>query len=187
MKDKIPIFTCPECGKNLFEVGVTEHTNNADISTSLIFEPGKLITGETIVESNTTRMIRCNHCHSDLNMDSDYLLNVFEGQKTEKEVKILCKMIDKPIYECPHCKVNIFKKGFIEITIGGLSECHVTFDEGGADYGETCINNPSEQYIRCAACETDIQVAQEWLVSFYDGSCTLDEIIDECGPDSNTL
>jgi len=174
--DTKPVFTCPYCKSNLFKVNVIEYATGADITTKIEFNEDHMVIHKTMIGNSKHTWIKCKKCCTNIDMDIDQLDAVFSGRYTEEQMKIQCKIIDKPVLLCPHCNEDIFKKGFNEVTTGGLSHAEVLFDSGGADYSDTCIEDMTDQWSECIACGGKIEIHASVLVDYYNGECSLEHI-----------
>lgn len=174
-----PIFTCPSCGKNIFDVGLTECATGADISTVIDFKQAHLNVYETQISSAGHKWIKCNNCHNGIKIDVDQLDAVFSGRCTEEQIKIQCKIIQRPVFRCPQCRVDIFKAGINEVTTGGLSHTEITFDNTGETNGDTCIEDVRDQWSECNNCNARIDINATDLINYYNGDCALEDITSE--------
>jgi len=177
-KYEIPVFTCPECGKNLFEVGVTEHTNGADVTVVMTFKDAKLNDSDYVIDARREQYIECNKCHARIDIDSDYLLSVFEGRRTQEEVKIECNISERPKFPCLHCKENLFEKGFDECLYGGTATSQIIFDDE-VKTAPALISDYTEQWVECNNCGSRIDIDAMVLINFYNGICTREHIEEE--------
>ena len=177
MNTEQPVFTCPSCGKNVFDVGVTECATGADISTVIRFN-----------ESNRTpyiataehRWIKCDNCHNSIkNMTVNRLDAVFSGNYTEEQMKTKCGIIQRPVFLCPSCKLNLFKEGIYEVTRGGISKAQITFCSDGTDASDVMISDITEQWSECSNCGARIDIDAINLIDYYEGECSLEDINSE--------
>ena len=177
---KQPIFTCPHCSENLFEVGVVEFISNANISTVIDFNQGHMSAHETQLDGpNDGKQIQCRNCKNVIDVNSDQLDAVFSGRCTEEQMKIQCKILHHPTLICKLCKMDIFKFGLYEVTEGGTAKTKITFHTDGHDIDETKITNISGQWSECANCHASIDVNAIDLINYYEGECSLEDIISE--------
>ena len=175
-----PTFTCPHCSKNLFEVGVVEFVSNTNISTVIGFNQGHMNNYDTQLEGpNNRKQIQCRSCKCVIDMDSDQLDAVFSGRCTEEQMKIQCKILHNPILICKLCKMDIFKSGFYEVSEGGTAKTKITFSTDSHDIDETKITNISGQWSECANCHASIDVNASDLINYYEGECSLEDLISE--------
>lgn len=176
MTDEQPIFTCPSCGKNVFDVGVTECATNADISTVVDFKQAHLNVHETQINSQEHQWVKCNNCHNGIEIDADQLDAVFSGRCTEEQMKIQCKIIQRPVFECPSCKINIFKVGIYKVTHGGTTKTGIDFCSDGINASDVIISDITDQWSKCGLCGARIDIDAIDLIKYYEGECTYNDI-----------
>ena len=182
MTNEQPIFTCPHCSENLFDVGITEFVSNANISTMIDFKQGHLNAHETQLEGpNDGKQIQCRSCKNVIDMDSDQLDAVFSGRNTEEEMKVRCRIIPRPIFRCPKCKTDVFKSGIHKITTGSNTSTEITFCSDGIDYyiDPSDIKEIKNQWSECGKCSAQIDINASDLINYYEGECSLEDIISE--------
>lgn len=179
MTDKQPVFTCPICGKNVFDVGITECATGADISTVVMFGTLPPFQQEPEITSAEHRWAKCNNCHNSIDIDVDQLDAVFSGRCTEEQMKIQCKIIQRPVFKCPQCRVDIFKAGFREVQCGGTARSEITLCSDGYDVEPAEISNFTEQWSECNNCGARIDIDAINLINYYEGECSLKDIVSE--------
>jgi hypothetical protein len=180
MTDEQPVFTCPSCGKNIFDVGVTECATGADISTVIDWSKhGHLDEQQTSINSQDFKWVKCNSCHNGINIDVDQLDAVFSGRCTEEQMKIQCKIIQRPVFLCPSCKLDVFKEGIYEVTLGGTAKAEITFCSDGADASNVMISDITDQWSECSNCGARIDIDATDLINYYEGECSLEDITSE--------
>ena len=107
-----------------------------------------------------------------------YQLNdVFVGKVTEELMKIQCGISCKPIFECPGCKKDIFKHGFVEVLYGGTTRSEITMCSDGYDMGDPDVVEFDEQWVECSSCDKRIDIDAINLINYYEGECTLSDIL----------
>jgi len=179
MTNEQPIFTCPHCSKNLFDVGITECATGADISTVIDFKQSHLNVHETQINSQDHRWIKCNSCHNGIDIDIDQLDAVYSGRVTEEQMKIQCKITQRPVFLCPSCKLDLFKEGVYEVTRGGISKAQITFCSDGVDASDVMISDITEQWSECSNCGARIDINTSDLINYYEGECSLEDLDSE--------
>ena len=177
MNSEQPIFTCPSCSKNLFDVGVTECATEAHITTVIDWSKhGHLDEHQTQINSAENKWVKCNNCHNGISIDVDQLDAVFSGRSTEEQMKIQCKIIQRPVFRCPQCRVDIFKTGFNEVTYGGTTKSEITLCSDGYDSEPAEVSNFTEQWSECGNCGARIDINAIDLINYYEGECSLEDI-----------
>lgn len=185
-EDEQPIFTCPSCGKNVFDVGITECATGADISTVIDFKQAHLNAHETQIGSAEHQWVKCDNCHNNIkNMTVNRLDDVFSGRYTEEQMKIQCKIVQRPVLKCPQCRVDIFKAGFNEVTYGGTTKLEITLCSDGYDTEPAEVSNFTEQWSECGNCGARIDIDAIDLINFYEGECTYNDIARDDLKDAN--
>ena len=179
MANEHPIFTCPHCNENLFGVGVTECATGAYISTVVDFKQAHINTHyDTQINSAEHQWIKCNSCHNSIDITADQLDAVFSGRVTEEQMKVQCKIIQRPVFRCPECRFDIFKANFYECTEGGTSKTEIILCSDGYDTEPADITNFAEQWSECRHCGARINIDAINLINYYEGKCSLEGIIE---------
>ena len=173
------IFRCPNCGKNIFDVGVTRCTKGSHTVTVVDFDNDITTIHETIINSSSEDWIKCNHCHNGINIEIYQLNEVLTGKVTEELMKVRCGISCKPIFECPGCKKDIFKEGFREVLYGGIASSEITMCSDGYDTEDADVTDFTEQWSECSSCGERINIDAIDLINYYEGECTLSDILIE--------
>ena len=94
-------------------------------------------------------------------------------------MKIQCKIIQRPVFRCPKCRVDIFKANFYECTQGGTSKAEIILHSDGYDTEPTGIENFTDQWSECGHCGARIDIDAINLINYYEGECSLEDIMEE--------
>ena len=172
------IFRCPSCGRDIFDVGVTLCTTGSTTSKDVDFDDIVTV-NKTIILSSEFSWTKCNNCHNAINIDIEQIVDVFTGAITEELMKIQCGISCKPIFECPGCKKDIFKEGFREVLYGGTASSEIIMCSNGYDTEDVDVTDFTEQWSECSSCGERINIDAIDLINYYEGECTLEDILEE--------
>ena len=178
MTDIKPIFICPECGKNLFDVGVTRCSKDSQTTMHVDFNDGVTTAHKTRILNSSEDWVQCNNCHNGMDIEIYQLDEVLTGEVSEKLMKIRCGMECKPVYNCPKCGEDIFREGFVEVLYGGTSRSEVTMCSDGYDIGDADVVDFDGQWYECSSCDARIDINCIDLINYYEGEHSLDDLED---------
>ena len=91
-------------------------------------------------------------------------------------MKIRCGIESKPVYNCPKCGEDIFRKGFVEVLYGGTARSEITMCSDGYETGETDIVEFDEQWCECSSCDVRIDRNGIDLINYYEGEYSLEDL-----------
>ena len=74
---------CPECGADLFEVGVVEAISGGYSETEIHFENGEKKTGITVIEDFDEQWALCGKCNERIECTAAAVIESFENQNKE--------------------------------------------------------------------------------------------------------
>jgi hypothetical protein len=75
---------CPDCGANLFEVGVVEAISGGYSETEIHFENGEKKTGITVIEDFDEQWALCGKCNERIEYTAAAIIEAFEELRTQK-------------------------------------------------------------------------------------------------------
>ena len=178
MVNNTKVFTCPNCARNLFEVGVTRCSKGSHTITSVDFNDNVTTVHDTRINSSSEDWIKCNHCHTGMDIEIYQLNQVLIGKVTEALIKVRCGIACKPVFKCPKCEKNIFTHGFIEVLYGGTARSEITMHTDGYDMGDVDVVEFDEQWTECASCSERIDMDAIDLINYHEGECSFKDIED---------